>query len=71
MAAANEHDSPEPRPVIRETKNGNTTIYHIHSLNVYLNAELVQQMNVNPQNVVNTAVDSAMAKLGEAGNKHE
>lgn len=39
-----------------ETKQG-SAIYHIHNLNVYITADVVQQLNVNPQQVINMIKD--------------
>ena len=51
----------EQLTTVTESKNGNTTIYHIQNLNLYLNADMVQQMNVNPKEVIN-ALDKALSK---------
>ena len=39
-----------------EKKKGNT-IYHIQNLNVYINADVVQQLNMNPEKVINIIED--------------
>ena len=51
---AQEPPKEEPVTTVTESKNGNTTVYHIQNLNLYLNAKIVQQMNVNPTAVINT-----------------
>lgn len=51
---AQESPKEEPLTTVKESKNGNTTVYHIQNLNLYLNANIVQQMNVNPKEVINT-----------------
>lgn len=39
-------------PITVENKKG-TTIYNIQNLNIYLTADIVQQLNINPQQVIN------------------
>lgn len=39
-------------PVVIQNQQGNTT-YIIHNLNVFLTADVVHQLNVNPKEVVN------------------
>ncbi len=46
----------EKEPDVVESHRG-TIVYHIHNLNVYLTAEVVTQLNVNPQKVVNLIQD--------------
>ena len=40
------------KPVFIERKQ-NSTVYHIQNLNVYLTAEVVHQLNMNPGQVIN------------------
>ncbi len=36
-----------------DPKVANTVIYQIENINIYLTAEVVQQLNVNPKEVIN------------------
>lgn len=42
-----------PTPKVVESKDGKTVVYNVQNLNVYINAELVQQLNVDPKEVIN------------------
>ena len=57
-------DSPQDdgRTVV-EHKEGNT-YYKIENLNVYLNADNVHQLNLNPEKVINTIKDELKAETG-------
>ena len=64
-----EEDSPggggaivSAEPVAVERKEGNT-IFHIQNLNVYLSADVVTQLNINPQQVINVIQDRLNAEL--------
>ena len=53
-------------PIKVEKKQGNR-IYHIHNLNIYITADVVQQLNVNPEQVVNLIQDKLMEEIDKLG----
>ena len=42
---------------------GGNTYYHIQNLNVYLTADVVQQLNINPQQVINMIKDQLKTEI--------
>ena len=50
-------------PIVQETPQG-TKVIHIENLNVYLTAELVQQLNINPKEVVNYLLQKGIENHG-------
>lgn len=48
---------------IVEKKQGTTIIYQIQNLNVYLTAEVVNQLNMNPEKVMNIIHDQVQAEI--------
>lgn len=60
---AYDEDPREPKePEAVEYKHGNI-VYHIQNLNVYINAEVVTQLNVNPQKVMNLIQDKVRTEI--------
>ena len=58
----------ESRTVTVEADN-NKTVYVIQNLNIYLNAEIVQQLNINPQQVINQLHEQIKEELNSQINK--
>ena len=54
----------EKAPVVVESKHG-TVIYHIHHLVVNITAEVVTQLNTNPQQVINVIQDQLRTELNK------
>ena len=48
-----------------EKKQGTTIIYQIQNLNVYLSAEVVHQLNMNPQQVMNIIQDQVNVEISK------
>ena len=44
-------------------KNDEHTTYHIHHLNVYIVADVVSQLNTNPQQIVNIIHEHIKAEI--------
>ena len=53
-------------PITVENKEG-TTIYNIQNLNIYLTADIVQQLNVNPQQVMNQLHEQIKEEIDRIG----
>lgn len=47
----------------RSKKNDEHTTYHIHHLNVYIVADVVSQLNTNPQQIVNIIHEHIKAEI--------
>lgn len=59
------------KTVTVESKDGKTT-YQIQNLNIYITAEVVHQLNVNPQDVINyyhEMIKAEVEKIAKNGNK--
>ena len=54
----------EKSPIVVESKHG-TIIYHIYNLVVNINAEVVTQLNTNPQQVVNVIQNKVLEELNK------
>lgn len=57
------------RPVqnVRVKKKWGKTIYQIQNLNIYITADVVQQLNVNPQEVVNYLHEQIQEEIERMG----
>lgn len=62
----NEVEKPQAsnQNVVVERRDGNT-YYKIQNLNIYLTAEVVHQLNVNPNEVINTLKSEVRAELAK------
>jgi len=56
----------EKAPITFEKKEGNI-VYQIQNLNVYITADVVQQLNVNPEKVITMIKDKLTAEIGRMG----
>ena len=57
-------------PVVVENKHG-TIIYHIQNLTININAEVVTQLNTNPQQVINIIQEQLRAEINKEMKKQE
>lgn len=55
-------------PITVENKEG-ATIYNIQNLNIYLTADVVQQLNINPKQVINQLHEQIKEELNSQINK--
>lgn len=53
-----EEPNETPKPEVVESKDGKTIVYNIKNLRVYLNAEIVHQLNMNPKEVINKLIEN-------------
>ena len=65
MALMREYDK-LVAPITVENKEG-TTIYNIQNLNIYLTADIVQQLNVKPQQVMNQLHEQIKEEIDRIG----
>lgn len=42
-----------------------TVVYHIHNLVVNINADVVTQLNTNPQQIINVIQDQVRTEIGK------
>jgi len=62
-------DPPAGEPLeVEHDKNGNT-YYIIQNLNIYLTADVVQQLNINPQQVINQLHEQIKEEINKTSNK--
>jgi len=55
---------PEKKPVEVKSPDG-TTVFQIQNLNIYITAEVVNQLNMNPREVVNYFSDKIKSELDD------
>lgn len=56
--------APEEKPIAVTTEDGKT-VYQIQNINIFITAEVINQLNMNPQQVVNHFSDQIKAQLDD------
>lgn len=56
--------APEKQPIAVTTEDGKT-VYQIQNINIFITAEVINQLNMNPQQVVNHFSDQIKAQLDD------